>query len=194
MRKFDLTNTIVSLAQSAADDAFDDVDQSLADVLLYGWSTSYTNVYGKTETATCPDSAALFSASHSNPITSNTFSNIITLKTGTIVNPPISRQAIVDARVTAATYKDPEGKTRPSNLDTLLVAPAKTDLANRIIYSSGVQGTSNIDTNPLNGRVTVKEWPRLSADSASTDKSSYWFIKIKNLLGFNLAQQTICEP
>src|SRR3990167_2392607 len=55
MRKFDLYDEIESIVRSAVDDAFDSIDQSLADVLLNGWATSYTDVYGETVTSTTPD-------------------------------------------------------------------------------------------------------------------------------------------
>ncbi len=178
MRMFDLYDEIEVLIRNATQDAFDRVDQSLADVLLYGWSTSYTDVFDDTVTSTSPDGLALFSTAHTNGVStsSSTFRNIIQLVGSSTQNPALSRDGIVDARRQAKTYKDPEGMVRPINLDTLVVAPANEDLAERIIFSSGVQGTPNVDSNPLNGKVNIKVWERLEADSANTDKSAYWFI------------------
>lgn len=186
MRMFDLYDEIVSLVKNASQDAFDKIDQSLADVFLYGTSTSYTDVYGDTVTSTCPDSACVFSATHSNGTTSAQYSNLITLKATSTANPALSRQAIVDARQAAMTYTDPEGMMRPINLDTLLVAPANQDLAERIVYSPGVQGTPNVDTNPLKGSVKIKVWPRLERDSAGTDKSARWFMYDSKKVGNSL--------
>lgn len=176
MRMFDLYDEIESLVKSAAQDAFDKIDQSLADVLLYGWSSSYTDVYGDTVTSTCPDSAVVFSTSHSNGTTSATFRNQIRLISSSVENPALSRQAVVDATVDASTYKDPEGIMRPVRLNKLVVAPKNWDLAMRIVESSGVQGTNNVDINPLRGAIDVIKWERLTTDSAGTDKSGYWFM------------------
>ncbi len=188
MRMFDLYDQIISLIRNGTQDAFDKVDTSLADVLLFGWSTSYTDIYGDTRSSIGPDSLELFSLVHSNGVStsSRTFRNIIRLKDTNTVNAAISRDAIVDARREAKTYKDPENMVRPSNLDTLVVSPSKEDIAERIIFSSGVQGTPNVDSNPLNGKVAIKVWERLEEDSAATDKSAYWFMYDSKKVGESL--------
>lgn len=186
MRMFDLYDEIASLVKNATQDAFDKIDQSLADVLLFGWSTTYTDVYSDTVSSVGPDSLALFSTAHSNNLNSGTFRNIIRLVSSSTENAALSRDAIVDARREAKTYKDPEGMTRPINLDTLVCAPAKEDLAERILFSSGVQGTPNIDSNPLNGKVKMKVWERCEEDSAGTDKSAYWYMYDSKKVGNTL--------
>ena len=48
---------VMNQVKKATDTVFDQIDQSLADVLAYGHNTSYTDVYGQTITnAVCPDS------------------------------------------------------------------------------------------------------------------------------------------
>lgn len=185
---FDLTDEIISLIKNAAQDAFDKIDQSLADVLLFGFSSSYTDVYGDTVTSTCPDSQVLFYASHSNGVSTSsaTFSNVITLASTSTVNTPLSRQAIVDARATGRTYRDPEGMMRPVNLDTVLVSPSKEDLAMREVYSTLLPGTPNNDINPLKGSVKVKTWNRLEYDSAGTHKQNYFFLYDSKKVGGSL--------
>ena len=80
MRKFDLHNQIESLVRSLTVDAFDKIDQSLADVLLRGFSaTSYADVYGSTVAAVGPDGLALFTASHSNNLTGRLIPLIFTI-------------------------------------------------------------------------------------------------------------------
>jgi hypothetical protein len=175
MRMFDLHDQIESIVRSVAGDAFDKVDQSMADVLLNGYSTSYTDVYGDTETATCTDGLALFSASHNNNINSSTFSNIISDSAAT-VNPALSRDAIVTARKTAATFQDVNSIVRPIKLDTLLVTPTNEDLAERIILSNQMSGTGNNDTNPLRGKVTIQVWERLESTGQGTSRSNYWYM------------------
>lgn len=175
MRKFDLYNQIKKLPKTLVEDAFDKIDQSFADVLLYGFSASnYVDVYSQSVSAVGPDGLALFSASHTNNINSNTFSNIITSDT---VNPLLSRDAIVAARVQAATHKDPNGIKRPINLDTLVVAPSNEDLAERILYSELINNSGNNDKNTLKGKVKkLIVWERLEERSDGTDTSAYWFM------------------
>ena len=100
MRKFDLYDQIESVVRSAADDAFHKIDQSMADLLGFGFSSgNYTDVYTESVTATGPDGLALFSASHTNNINANTFRNIIRFNAAN--NPVLSREAVVKARIDA---------------------------------------------------------------------------------------------
>jgi len=182
MRKFDLYDQISQLPKTLADDAFDKIDQSLADVLLNGFSASnYTDVYGVSVSAVGPDGLALFSTSHTNNLNSNTFSNIITS------NPVLSRTAIVTARKQGLVHKDPNGINRPINLDTLVVAPSNEDLAERILYSQLMSGTGNNDINALKGKIkTVIVWPRLETRTGGTDTSAYWFMLDSSKVGESL--------
>lgn len=193
MRKFDLHDQMESQVKSLAQDAFDKVDQSGADVLLNGWSTSYTDVYGQTVSATGPDGLALFSASHSNNLNANTYSNLL-VNAAAAADPVLSRAAIVESRARALKFQDPNGLIRPITLDTLCVTAKNEDLANRIIFSDGVQGTNNVDTNPLRGWVKkIVVWPRLDVSGAGTDTDDYWFMadsrKVKESLKMFFAER-----
>lgn len=176
MRLFDLYDKITSLATSVVEEGMDKIDQSLADVLLRGFSSSaYTNVYGESVTPTGPDGYSLFYATHSNGATSNTFSNIIT--EGSTVNPPMSRSAIIAERVRGMTYKDVNGLIRPVRLDTLIVAPSLEDAAERYLYSTQIPGEANNDINALKGKIkNLKVWERLEANGSGTDTSDYWYM------------------
>ncbi len=174
MRIFDLYGDIKTVVKSISDDAFDKVDQSLSDKLAGGFESSYQDPYGETRTSATPDGLRLFHASHTNPITNGTFSNVIT-KDGT-EHPQLSREAIRQAQVHAKTHKDPNNIMRPIHLDTLLVAPEKVDLAERIVKSQYLPGSANNDINPLYGKVEILEWPRLSSNSEGTDTSEYWYL------------------
>lgn len=175
MRLFDLYDQIESLVRSVTDASFNDIDQAMADVLLYGFSSSnYTDVYGQSVSATGPDGLALFSASHTNNLNSNTFRNLI--RYNGVNNPLLSREAIVKARTDARVYKDPSGKSRPINLDTLYVAPSKEDEAMRIIESAQISGSAENDVNPLKGKIKVVTWEKLETRSDGTDTSAYWFM------------------
>lgn len=186
MRKFDLYNQIESVARSIIQDGWDKFDQSLADVLLNGWSTSYTDVYGKTISGVGPDALALFSASHSNNINSNVFSNVIQ-DSGATSNPTLSRDAIVNAIKQGRTHQDPNGHTRPVRLDTLIVSPENEDLAERIVMSEYIQGSANNDRNPLKGKIKqILVWERLQTRSDGTDTSAYWFMADSRMIGESL--------
>ena len=185
MRKFDLYDQMTSLVKSLTTDAFDKIDQSLADVLGNGFSSSnYTDVYGVSVSAVGPDALALFSASHSNNINSNVFSNIITDAT---VNPVLSRATLVAARKQGLTHKDPNGVIRPVMLDTLIVAPTNEDLAERLLYSELIPGAANNDINALKGKIkTLIVWERLETRTGGTDTSAYWYMADSSKVGESL--------
>lgn len=194
MRKFDLHDQIESTVKSITQDGFHKIDQSYADVLTNGWSTSYTDVYGKTVTSTGPDGLALFSASHSNNLNSNTFSNLLVNAAGT-ADPVISREAIVESRARARRFQDPNGIIRPINLNTLIVSATNEDLAERIVFSSGVQGTPNVDSNPLKGKINqIIVWPRLDVRTGGTDTDAYWFMCDSSKVGESLKSKFAERP
>lgn len=186
MRKWDLFDQIVEVATSVTDDGFDKLDQSLADVLLRGFSGSaYTDVYGQSVTPTGPDADPLFTATHSNGATSTTYSNLI--NDGTNNNPALTRLALVKERARALKYTDPNGLTRPIKLDTLIVGPSNEDLAERILFSTQIPGEANNDINALKGKIkNLSVWERLDLRSDGTDTSAYWFMadssKVKKTL------------
>ena len=189
MRKFDLYNQIVSVIKSLPEDAFDKIDQSYADALLYGWANSYTDVYGKSVSALGPDGVMLFNASHTNNLNSSVFSNII----GS--NDVLSRDAIVSARVKARLHQDPNGLNRPVHLDTLIVSPVLEDLAERILYSPQLPGSPNNDINPLKGKIKkLIVWDRLATRSDGTDTSAYWFLADSSKVGESLKSKFAERP
>jgi len=186
MRKFDLYDQIDSVVRSAVDDAFYKVDQSMADVLLYGFSaSSYTNVYGVAGTsATGPDAVCLFSASHSNNINSNLFRNLIYYGTE---NPALTREAVAATIKRGRIHKDPTGHSRPVIFDTLLVSPSLEDEALRIVFTDKLPGGFDNDTNVyLRGKLKVKVWEKLETRSDGTDTSAYWFMYDSKKVGETL--------
>lgn len=176
MRKFDLYDKIEEMIRSVTEDAWQKVDQSLADVLLNGFSASnYTDVYGESVAATAPDAVALFSASHSNNLNGNLFRNLIRNAAGT-ANPVFSRESLVQARIDAMNHKDANGVNRPVDLDLLIVPPNLEDEAMRVTMSDKISGSAENDVNPLKNRVKVVSWARLATRSDGTDTSAYWFL------------------
>jgi hypothetical protein len=177
MRKFDLYNEMNRLVRSNVDAAFDLIDQSMADLILNGFSgTSYTDIYGETQANTSPDGVVLFSASHTNNQNSDTQRNLIRNAAGT-ANPGLDRASIVEARKDAKVHQDSNGLVRPITLDRLIVTPSNEDLAERVVMSSGVQGTPNVDLNPLKSQVNnIMVWERLEVSGQGTDTSAYWYL------------------
>ena len=79
-------------------------------------------------------------------------------------------------------------------LNTLIVSAANEDLAERTVYSSGVQGTPNVDLNPLKSKISnITVWSRLDTRSDGTDTSAYWFMadsrRVKKTLKSPFAQR-----
>jgi hypothetical protein len=194
MRMFDRYDQMKDAVESAVDEAFNRIDQSMADALLNGFSgTTYTDVYGDTVSNLAVDGVVLFSATHTNNINSRTFRNLIRNSAGT-ANPGLSRDAIVKARADGRTYRDPNGVNRPVTLDTLIVSANKEDLAERLIFSTGVATTPNVDINPLKGKINkIMVWSKLDQRSDGTDTSGYWFLadgrRVKKCLKAPFAQK-----
>jgi len=202
MRLFDLHNQIKSVATSVTASSWDDLNQSLADVLTNGFATTaYTDILGGSITPTAPDSLALFSALHTNGVSTSsvTFRNLIRDEAGT-ANPTLDRPAVVQARAEAMVHSDPEGVIRPIILDKLIVAPSNEDKAHRVVDSDGIFGSANREINPLKGKLTVEVWPHLETrGSDGTDTSEYWFLadsrKVKESLKLIFAQRpTLYAP
>lgn len=199
MRKFDRYDQMQEAVQSAVDEAFNKIDQSMAEVLLNGFSgTTYTDVFGDTVSNTAVDGVVLFSASHTNNINSDTFRNLIRNSSGT-ANPALARDPIVKARSDARTYKDPNGVNRPVVLDTLIVSAENEDLAERLLFSTNLPGGPDNDINPIKGKVkTLISWAKLDLRNDGTDTSAYWFMadsrKVKKTLKSPFAQRPEMGP
>jgi hypothetical protein len=199
MRKFDRYDQIKAITKGLVDGFFDAIDQSHADLLTNGFTgTSYTDVYGYSQSNLAADGVLLFSASHTNNLNATTFSNLITNAAGTS-NPAIDRASIVKTIATGKKYRDPNKLNRPIRFDRVLVSSTNYDLAQRIIYSQGVQGTPNVDSNPLRSDVSaLVEWSRLDTDAAGNDRSARWFMcdsrNVKSTLRSPFAQRPMMYP
>ena len=190
IRKFWRTQNgnVASQVKTTTETTFDRIDQAMADRLLYGWDTSFTDVFGEVQSNVCPDGLALFSASHSNSANDTTFSNIIT--EGGTSNPDLSRAAMVETIARGRKFKRPinEGKNvvAPVEIDTLLVGPELVDLAERIVNSTKIQGSANNDTNGSIGRIKIVQWSRLAASGQGLDADAYWFMYDSSMVGETL--------
>jgi len=200
MRKFDRYDQIKNMAKGLSDGFFDSIDQSHADVLTNGFSgSSFTDVFGYAQSNLAADGVVTFSAFHTNNLNANTFSNLIANAAGT-ANPGLDRDPLVATIAAGKKYRDPAGKlNRPIKLDRVLVSSTNYDLAQRIIYSQGVQGTPNVDSNPLRSDVnSLVEWSRLDQDAAGNDRSARWFMadsrNVKDSLRSPFAQRPMMFP
>jgi len=194
LRMFERYDQMQELIRSGVDYAFNQVDQSQADLLTNGFvSTSYTDVFGDTQANTSPDAVVFFHASHTNNQNSDVATNLIVDSEGT-ANPELSRDAIVTTRTAGKKHLDPNGINRPVNLNLLIVSATNEDLAERVVFSTGVQGTPNVDLNPLKSKVSnIKVWTRLDTDGAGNDRSAFWFMadprNVKSTLKSPFAQR-----
>lgn len=196
MRMFDKYDQIQEVVKDMTQNAFDRVDQSQADLILNGFSgTSYTDIYGATQSNVTADGVVLFSASHTNNQNANTARNLIRNAAGT-ANPALDRAAIVTARKDGRINRDPNGANRPITLDRLVVSATNEDLAERTVYSSGVQGTPNVDLNPLKGKINnILVWSRCDVrQNDSTDTSAYWFLADSRLVKKTLKSPFAQKP
>ena len=194
MRKFDLHNQIKSVVRSISIDAFQKLEQSMADVFGHCQDTSYTDVYAQTVSALTPDAKELCDDAHDSPSGSTTFDNVITSDDGTTQNDVLSRAVIANMRSIGLTYKDPVGINRPIYYDTLIVPPALEDLARRIVETDRMPGSANNDINPVKGWIkNVYVWPQLQTLADSTDGSAFWFLadssRIKDVLQLLFAER-----
>lgn len=201
MRLFSRFDRMEEAVRDEVNIAFDKIDQSQADLLTNGFSgTSYTDIYGTTQSNTTPDGVVFFSASHTNnqDSSSNT-RNLIRNAAGT-ENPGLDRDPIIRTRAEGRTHTAPSDGTysvnRPTNLDLLIVSEGNDDLARRIVFSQGVQGTPNVDLNPLTAKVkNIMTWSRLDTRGDGTDTSAYWFMadsrNVKKTLKSPFAQRPL---
>ncbi len=196
MRMFDRYDQISEVVKDNAQFAFDRIDQSQADLLLNGFTgSSYTDLYGFSQSNVTADAVVLFSASHTNNQNANTARNLIRNASGT-ANPGLSRDAIVTARKDGKINKDPNGANRPVTLDTLVVAATNEDLAERTVYSSGYVGTPNVDLNPLKGKIgNIVVWSRMDTRASdASDTSAYWFMADSRLSSKTLKSPFAQKP
>lgn len=199
LRKFDRYDQISVMVKSLSDGFFDAIDQTHADLLTNGFSgTSFTNVFGDAQSNLASDSVVLFSASHTNNLNATTFTNLIVNAAAT-ANPAISRDAIVTTVAAGRKYRDPNKLNRPIKLDRMLVSATNYDLAQRIVYSTGVQGTNYVDSNPLRSDVNaLVMWSRLDLDAAGNNRSARWFMcdsrNVKSTLRSPFAQRPMMFP
>lgn len=199
LRKFDRYDQIAVMVKSLSDGFFDAIDQTHADLLTNGFTgTSFTNVFGDAQSNLASDGVVLFSASHTNNLNATTFTNLIVNSAAT-ANPAISRDALVTTVAAGRKYRDPNKLNRPIKLDRVLVSATNYDLAQRIIYSTGVQGTDFVDSNPLRSDVNaLVMWSRLDLDAAGNNRAPRWFMcdsrNVKSTLRSPFAQRPMMFP
>lgn len=190
IRKFWRTTNgnVARQVKTTTETTFDRIDQSMADRLLNGYSTTYTDVFDEVVSNVCPDGLALFSAVHSNSANATTFSNIIT--EGAVTNPVLSRAAIVETIARGRKFQRPinEGKNilAPVELDTLLVGPDLFDEATRFVESAKLPSSADNDTNKSIAHIKVKLWNRLAATGQGVSGSLFWFMYDSNMVGETL--------
>lgn len=186
--------------KTISENAFDTIDQSMADVLSYGFDASYTNVYGKTTAALAPDGKTLFNTAHTTKVSDQTFNNII--YSGTTINPALSATALEQTVIAGFNDRRPvadsdTGNAAAINLDTVLVPPVLYPAAVKLIKSAKVAGSNNNDTNEFLMNLKIKMWDRLNVTGQGVEKSTQWYMydssRVKETLQALFAQKPQME-
>lgn len=183
MKKYNEIGSMKERIRSIVDEGMEMIEQSLADILLHGFSSSaYTDVFGKSTGAVGQAGRALFNS---------TDNNIITV--GATSNPNLCSQALDAAYVMGATRKNSLGQYKSIKYDTLLVSPALRGTAEVLVNSEKLPGGNDNAINVNRGRYKIVESPRLATRGDGTDTSAYWFVfdsrKIKNQLKVKWAKK-----
>ncbi len=163
---------VKALPKNLVNDAYDKIDQSLAEVLNNGQSTSYVDVYGDTVNATTGDGVALFSLSHKVASSSQVFSNII--YDGATPNPVFGESAVTAGRSAGALFRNSSNQLQPITFDTLIVSTSVAPAAYKLVNSEQVIGSNYNDANPYYKKFAIIEWPRLTAGS--------WYLANRKML------------
>ena len=163
-------------------DGLEKLDQSLADILLHGFSAdSYVDVYGQSCPAIGQDGRALFNAYDD---------NIIKTKDGLTTNPELCSDALDSIYIKGATYTNRLGQHVSIDYDTLLVSPANRSKALILTESEHIPWSADNAINVNKGKFKVKVWNRLASiikeNGNNVDTSLFWFVydseKIKDQL------------
>lgn len=182
---YDDYDLVYEQAKTSFEDMFDKIDQWTADMILHWFTTTaYTDVYDETVSFLWADWLQLFSAVHTNWLTSSKYSNLCI--SGWSTHPAFGYDGVNDTRVAARKYKNPQWQSQPMILDTIIVWPALETLAYRLALSDLIPWSDKNDVNPLKGKLKVMVWDRLAEAYDWTDASLYWFMAdsryIKNTL------------
>lgn len=169
--------------RSIVDDGMDMIDQSLADILLRGFSTaSYTDVFGKTMSAIGQQGRSLFNDEDGNVI-----------KVGSVAHPKLCAKALDSAYVMGATRKNKLGQNKSVKYDLLIVSPLNRGKADILVNSDKMPGSADNAININKGRYKVVEWARLSTTMDGADTSEFWFVanekKVRKQLKVKWARQ-----
>ena len=183
MKKYNEIWSMKERIRSIVDEGMEMIEQSLADILLHGFSTSaYTDVFGKSTWAVGQKGRALFNSTDGNII-----------KVGSTSNPNLCTASLNAAYVMGRTHKNSLGQYKSVKYDTLLVSPALRAIADQLVNSDKLPWSSDNAVNFNKGRFKVVESNRLSTRGDGTDTSAYWFVfdskKVKNQLKVKWAKQ-----
>lgn len=170
---------IAQMPEDMATDAYDKIDEALAEVLDNGWSSSYTDVFGQSVTATCADAAAFFSDSHYYYSGSSTFGNIIYSGGATsswTPNPPLTEDNLSAARKMGRKASDSAGHKSPIVFDTLIVWPDLESTAEKIIKADRSKTANANEYNPFwiggSYMLNLVVWERITWDK--------WFLWVSD--------------
>lgn len=125
MKLYNEHGSMEARIRSIVDEGFDMIDQSLADILLRGFSTaSYTDAFGKTMGAIGQNGRALFNDDDNNII-----------KVGSVSHPKLCAKALDAIYVQGAARKNRLGHNKAVKYDLLIVSPLNRGKAEILINS-----------------------------------------------------------
>lgn len=188
MKLYNENGSMEARIRSIVDEGFDMIDQSLADILLRGFSTaSYTDVFGKTMGAIGQNGRALFNDEDNNII-----------KVGSVAHPKLCAKALDAVYVQGATRKNRLGQNRGVKYDLLIVSPLNRGKADILINSDKMPGSADNAININKGKFKIVIWDRLATLMDGADTSEFWFVasqkKIKEQLKLKWARQPMLDP
>ncbi len=188
--------SFMSQIKTLTENAFDTIDQSMADVLSYGEKTSYVNAYGDTVAAVAPNGLPLFSRNHTTKVSKQTFDNVVTA--GATVNPALSADALSETIVRGMKQRRPvadndAGNASAINIDTLLIPAELYPRAVALIESAKVAGSNNNDTNKFLNKLKIKVWSRLGVTAAGDEMPDAFYLydssRVKESIQAKFAQK-----
>lgn len=191
MRKFDKYEEIMRGMRELRRSGERRMEQDLAALLSYAWSSSYTNIDGETITTTTPDGNALIDATHDANGSSNTFSN-----QHPTTNSPIDTDVLEALAELFNNFIDEsDGRLAPVMPDTIITgrhAPT-VHTVRRILNSQQLAGTADNDVNTFKSEYTHLVVPYLDVNMATeardATKARYCFLAAlgnKDVNGFRM--------
>jgi len=191
MRKFDKYDEIMKAMRALKRSGERRMEEDLASLLSYAWSSSYTNIDGETVTTTTPDGNPLIYTGHTAKGSSSTFSNEIST-----THSPIDTEVLEALGEKFNNFIDEaDGRLAPVTPDTIITGrhTPTVHTVKRILNSINLAGTTDNDTNTFKGEYKHLIVPYLDVtmptEVRDATKARYCFLAAlgnKDMNGFTM--------